>query len=259
MSLYTEIVADAPQHYWRFADPGGVQGVNIGSASVKPAFDVTLGGLPYSGPSSDGGSAIRQDTNAQHIRINEAFFPLVQPFSVEIWWYLSQLDGDCQILETLEPTGGSRMGLRCHLASPHTMLTYHTQGWSFSGTASNALNTWHQSVITYDHVNARLYSDGAADGVQNVVFTPSTPARVYVGNDSSNAGLCFGNFAELALYGSALSAARILAHWNAADQSTLRPYFKVGGLYPTASFGTTPLSQQIVDLSPYVRRTFPAP
>jgi len=233
--------------------------VDIGSASVLPAFDVTLGGLPYSGPSSDGGSAIRQDTNAQHIRINEAFFPIVQPFSVEIWFYLSQGDGDAQILETLEPTGGSRMGFRWHLAAPHTILTYHTQGWNFSGTIGCALNTWHQLVITYDHVNARLYVDGAADGVQNVVFTSSTPARIYVGNDSSNAGLCFGNFAELALFSSALSATRVLAHWNAADQSTLRPYFKGGGLYPTANFGTTPLSQQIVDLSPYVLRTFPTP
>lgn len=259
MSLYTEIIADAPQHYWRFADPGGVQAVNIGSASVLPAFDVSLGGLPYSGPSSDGGSAIREDTNAQHIRMNTTFLPLVQPFSVEIWWYLQAIDGDAQILETLDPTNSQRMGFRCHLAAPHTILTYHTAGWSFSGTASCALNTWHQSVITYDHVNARLYTDGAADGVQNVVFAPSTPLRCFVGNDSSNAGLCYGNFAELAFFTTALSAARVLAHWNAADQSTLRPYFKGGGLYPTAAFGTTPLSQQIVDLTPFVQRTFPAP
>jgi len=256
VSLYTAIIADAPQHYWRFADPGGVQAVNIGSASVLPALDVSLGGIPYSGPSSDGGSAIRQDTNAQHIRMLGAFFPIVQPFSVEIWWYLQQIDGDSQILETLEPTGGSRMGFRCHLAAPHTILTYHTQGWNFSGTASCALNAWHQSVITYDHVNARLYTDGAADGVQNVVFTASTPARVFVGNDSSNAGLCYGNFAELALFPTALSAAQVLAHYNAADHTAFRPSFTGGGVYPNAAFGTTAISDLDSQILASVRKTY---
>jgi hypothetical protein len=258
VSLYTAIIADAPQHYWRMADPGGVQAVNIGSASTKPPLDVTYGGLPYSGPSSDGGSAIRQDTNAQHVRNLVTSFPIVSPFSVEVWFYLSQIDGDSQVIETHEPTGGERMGMRVHLANPHTVLTYHTAGWNFSGSVGCAINTWHQLVTTYDHVDAKLYVDGSADGTQNVVFTPSTPARVFIGNDSANAGLCYGNFAELALFSTALSGAQVLAHWNAADTTSLRPAFKGGGFYPTADFGTAPLSDDLTAVLAAVRRTFPS-
>jgi RHS repeat-associated protein len=76
---------------------------------------------------------------------------------------------------------------------------------------------WHQVAVTYDTStgNAAGYLDGAQLGVQAVTPALNTTATDAVLGADANANPFTGNLDELSIFGSALTPARILAHYNA--------------------------------------------
>ena len=83
---------------------------------------------------------------------------------------------------------------------------------------SVAINTEYHVVYTYDGTNVKLYVDGAE--VDSVAETSNVGAPSYdyeVGDDGSNGRYLDGTLRGAAIYDKALSASRILAHYNAIE------------------------------------------
>ena len=95
-------------------------------------------------------------------------------------------------------------------------------GWNVVYGPSIVLNQWTHLVGTYDGTTLRLYVNGALVSSNTVTYTPNTtrPLRVAAGRTESSAQyLLPGRVDEVAVYGSALSAARVQAHFIAAGSS----------------------------------------
>ena len=94
---------------------------------------------------------------------------------------------------------------------------------------SIVLNQWTHLVGTYDGTTLRLYVNGALVSSNTVTYTPNTtrPLRVAAGRTELSAQyLLPGRVDEVAVYGSALSAARVQAHYTRApdpEAAALRP------------------------------------
>jgi len=82
-----------------------------------------------------------------------------------------------------------------------------------------AVNTWYYVVATYDGSVAKLYINGKLDASLSAVTAPAqTDDPLYIGRRADG---WFNNavLQEVAIYPTALSAARIEAHWRAGTAS----------------------------------------
>ncbi len=90
-------------------------------------------------------------------------------------------------------------------------------GWDLTGGAA-PLNQWSQVVATWDGSAAQLYVNGALAATANAgglngVYNASTSADFIVAQSDTGSPYT-GSVDEVAFYGSALSSAQILAHFN---------------------------------------------
>ena len=97
-------------------------------------------------------------------------------------------------------------------------VAFFGNGVSFARVDGPVLDTnWHYLVATYDNATARIYVDGTlrASTPSTVQLTPNT-LPLNIGRANGNINFFGGTIDEVAVYGTALSAARIQAHYNAA-------------------------------------------
>lgn len=225
MTYLAEVLADSPVHYWRCADGGGQLLHDIGSS----VFDLVAGTLAgaYTGPNSDGGSIF---CAAAVGGLSHDGLPTVNsPFSTEMWVWAHDL----------VQTGAAALLLAWdNVTNPTTNLVWNTNATfqaSVSGTNQvspvSTRQAWHHLVCTYDNVNIRLYVDAILAG-PTAKAGPQNIARAIAigGNTGNNANLFRGWVSEIALYASALSAARVNAHFLAADNVSSSPVIKGIGL-----------------------------
>jgi len=77
---------------------------------------------------------------------------------------------------------------------------------------------WHQVAATFDGTSTvTLYVDGAAIGTGTLSPSTTLDQGLWLGNALDGASYLQGALAEVAIYPTALSAARIAAHWNAGQ------------------------------------------
>lgn len=134
--------------------------------------------------------------------------------------------------------------------------------WDAHGAPNNWLvgsavgvNQWHHVVGTYDGANARLWVDGVNTASVAVATDMSGNHQIFLAQSSGGTG---SNvlLSDLAIYSTVLSGARILAHFNAADQVNTLPVFKgVGAGLGTTGVPTTQLTD-LADVLRSVRKTF---
>lgn len=254
MSYFTTVNADAPLHWWRCADPGGILFLDIGSATRVPLYTQIFGALPYSGPASEGGACALNTLS--HGGNNQALvtFP-AHAFTCEIWAYmldatgaqnnLFELVAGAKLIQVYQVTGGN-FGTVIH-GNPNNAL--HTAA------AGSSYDAWHHVVTTYDGANLRLYIDGSLEGLVAVVTDMSGSFAVFFGQNSVGVG-CNMLAAELAMYDVVLSATQINAHFAAADNTAPAPHWTGGGTYPTGSGGTVPPASDLTDIRAAVYKTF---
>lgn len=95
-------------------------------------------------------------------------------------------------------------------------IYYYTAASSWVDTGATFTSTLAHFVFTYDGTNLKLYKDGA------LVYTSGTLAamltggsRIFLAADGSGASKVDATLDEFAMYGKALSPARITTHFNA--------------------------------------------
>jgi hypothetical protein len=224
------VLADAPVAYWRLGEASGVaaadqRGAHPGSYVGGPAL-----GRP--GALVDDPDPAVAFGTGQYVGIPYAAGLNPAAFSVEAW---------------ARPTGGAGT-YRGALASrdyPRGWILYATGGnaWEFwvnDGTGMRAvaggpvvLDAWAHLVGTFDGATARLYVNGALAGTGTVTaYTPQAANPLAIGQGQPGNGFWFpGAVDEAAVYDTALSAARVQAHYRAGT---------TGGTAATATPTPTP-------------------
>ena len=233
------VLADSPVAYWPLSEASGtravdavgqhdgtyVNGVRLGVPGVEPGVTAA---------SFDGVNDAMRVRDAPQLRLNGSF-------SIEFW---ARLNADANTFPGILSKGSSRSGQTGYLIyyQPGSRRpTFKRAGVDgLQTTASAALTTqqFRHYVFTFDRPSstARWYVSGQLDRTFTSV---SFPTGVDTSDLQLGRGDSFGNetLADVALYGSALSAARITAHHEASRLGATSNPFEIGlCAYLTADF-----------------------
>lgn len=205
------ILADSPYAFWRATESSGTTLADSSGNSrtlTLPGSGYTLG---LAGAVSDGTGKSFSLDGSTGISIGATIADAVlgsANWSVEFWY--NSLNRNQTIFGGRSATGGSAESVIWdnvnYLGTPAGggSLTLYTQ-------------TWHHVVLTS---SGAVYIDGTALANSGGWSTGST-SEMYIGAKYNNTDISTGRFAEIALYTTSLSSARVLAHYNAGVARTL--------------------------------------
>lgn len=253
------VLADAPVYYWRMNDGWGK--LIVDSANTWDLTGGTESLLAQQGPNSDGGAAYTyQNINFSSTSVRA--IPAV--LTMECWAWPVVQDGAQHDLIAWDDVTAGGVVIEQDATNKLKMFARST---SVTDPGVQALQRWHHIVGTADAAALRLYVDGVqvATVASGAATTPSL--KLYLGMRGSST-LAFGGFmSEVAIYNYALSAARVAAHYAAADQKTGRPAFRGfspisqgGAIQNVASQSSVDAAQaSIASVLASVRKTYVAP
>jgi hypothetical protein len=254
MSYLTTVLADAPRHFWRCADPGGAILHDVGAVPLALAFATAYSTCGYSGPNSDGGSMI--SFTGQSAGIGDAEI-VASPSSVEAWiWILSLAGAVNATVMDIETGGGGTIGL-LRMTNDGKMHYFSWGGAPVSGVLTH--DAWHHIVGTQDGVAATLYVDGVAQPAGAGAVSGNQAVLCALGARVNVTEPFRGMISEAAYYPVALTAARVAAHYAAADNIAGRPVFLGygGSAYPGPSVpGSSPADATLASILASVRKTY---
>jgi Concanavalin A-like lectin/glucanases superfamily len=237
------------------ADPGGPLLHDIGSGTKFPLLNAAPGATPFTGPSSDGGSAQFNSLSHGGALSRNVFSLATSPWSIEMWVYPIDLGAaTARMFQFLN--GAASVGVD-YLTSKKFQFFFSGFGGSPSVTSGATYNPalWHYIVCTYDHVTMRLYVNGAADGTNAQVVDPSDPYDILLAQTSTPVTTTV-NMAELAFYTSVLTATQVSNHFNAADTVSQRPLYKGAGVASVYPVATGSPSVDLTTILNSVRKTY---
>lgn len=216
MTYLSEVIADAPIHFYRLADPGGVICYDLGSTPYHLFAQVPQ--LAYTGPNSDGGSI--SSTGLGYPGDANPSASVTTPLSFEIICW-GGLNYGSQVL--IRYTGGSNdLGLEVN--SPGTGWVIRNGAVPQSSAVDMGIQAWHHVVLTYDNTTFRLYVDGS----QVYTTTSGNGSKTPTGGIQVGGGSGSRLFlSEAAIYASTLSASRVTAHYTAIDNLSSNPVNRI--------------------------------
>lgn len=217
MSYASQVLADGPRGYWRMNETSGL----IQDSSGNANHAVAQGGTPiYRAESpiisdSTSRSIIFNGTSNWFGVLDHNTLDLGDVFTLEAW------------VKTPLPTGaGEQWGIVSKDAGAYYMRVYETgqleilrnsvADIAWTDVAVDDTRWWH-CVVTKSGATVAQYVNGVDEtgAVTNSTCANNT-AGLTVGGSSDAAEFFRGNLTEVAVYPTALSQARVVAHYSAA-------------------------------------------
>lgn len=203
MSL-TTVVADAPQHYITF-DQAGATLTDTGSL----AGTVTPAGSPVKAASFSGTGMIFDGVDDTVAIGNPLDFSAGTEWTFECWFKSTSSQADGHFIRRdgsgrayLLRLNAGKVEWYCNSASILSPNTYND-------------GQWHHAVGTYNNGTTNLYVDGALVGTgSGNAGSQGTTVSIYVGSAGGDGEWYNGQLDEVAVYNTALSTARITAHYD---------------------------------------------
>lgn len=221
MTYASEVLADSPLLYWRLGEASGTTAADA-SGNGRTG---TYAGSPTLGASGlltgdSNTAATFSGSSGQYL--SGAAPATTSAFTFEFWLNIAST-GVTRALANRYPsaTGDRIFFLQVNSGGALTLALRNAAGTNanVTGTATVAGSGRHHVVITYDGSATRIYVDGVLDATT----TAATGALANVTPDleiaarAASPAWTAGTFDEVALYGTALSAARVSAHYTAGS------------------------------------------
>jgi hypothetical protein len=237
---YSGVVSsDSPAAYWRFGESAGTVAEDETANGNDGTYlnGVTLGA---SGAIIAGDDAVTLDGTNDYIKVaNDASLNPTSALTLEAWvkptsggfssikpllvkGYTSHTPPYYQYQLAILDSGGFPKYIQFSLSIGGTRVDLNkaNSGWQYG--------VWNHIVATYDGSAMRIYLNGdevASKSQTGSISTYSTPlAMGCFENLTKSSTYCYkGDLDELAVYGTALSAARVEAHYVAATEEDPDP------------------------------------
>lgn len=223
MSYLSDVIADAPIHYWRCADPGGNRFADVGTdrndALVRGS---PFGAAPYTGPNSDGGAMF--GGLGLVARAEQGIAHASAGWSFECIAWLGNNGTQAPFLHMLDNYFGDLYLQQGNTDGSSFTLTGSTHNPSLG--AGFTRQHWHHIVVTVDAANITCYSDAVAAGTFASSATAGYLGGTHIGGDRNATGSGSAFVSEVAVYLTTLSPARVTAHYLAIDALLSQPVFK---------------------------------
>lgn len=223
------VLADSPVAYYRLMETNGTSAAD--SSGNSHTATISASGITY-----QSAGALNHDVSPQ---------PTVSPFSD--FDYCFEFDGITGLVTSPVLTVGPSYSVEAFIQGgvpPATQrllgfnngffLTYTGGAWSseiqFNDGSGHAISSvqpvldgsWHHIVFTYNNSNttSALYIDGVLVSTSNAAAFVS-PTGTAFGIGGTGTASWAGKVDEVAIYNTALTGARVLAHYNAANPPRL--------------------------------------
>jgi len=233
------VLADSPSDYWRLGESGGPS-----TADLTGAHDgVASGGVSF-GPQgaleNDGNTAVCLNGTDGKIGLG----PISSPGSIE-FWVKTDSQQDAPVFSNRSPSNGYLV------AGTFLQLAHVFDSFGLIGERRVGDDQWHQVVYTYEGVTGKVYVDGTLQGEDTWPRTAGE-SDASLGFDAALGTYFQGCIDEVSLYGGALPAERVQAHYLASgrklaadpDLGTLRA--RVGPEDASLPFSLTPPKDRYV-------------
>lgn len=229
-ATYTDVVlADSPLFFLLLTDAASGGTFTDSSGNGRDFGNYDTAPQSATAPPGIGGSCVVLNHSNKDVIYNDTVgvWADVSTFSFETWFrnsyyptkYTGALMGydDTSKLRGWFNVTNSSGDLLFSLNSDQNNYTAAT---SVTDTTVDILDgDWHHVVGTYDGTDLELFIDGDSKGSTTAPATALNPyeagRRIAAGDLRDIASTAIGAYAGFAMYGSVLSSARILAHYNA--------------------------------------------
>jgi hypothetical protein len=221
------VLADSPLAYWRLDE---ATGTTAHDASGNGNDATYVGGVTLGAPGAlvgDPDKAITLDGTTGYVDAGNRFaFAQNAPFTLECWGNPASLTQQYPRLMARETDAAPRSGYLVFVRQPTAsdLATLSLERWSGntqqSCPSAQAITlAWHHFVATYDGATSRVYLDGAQVATQpSADSIPTIVASFLVGRSAFDTNMFVGDVDEVAVYGAALPAARVAAHYHASGR-----------------------------------------
>ncbi len=204
------VLADSPLAYWKLQDASGAPQDSSGNGNHITTVDGTHG-YHDPGPMSDFGIIYNGGVRSLRSPIVSS---LVNNISVEYWMKPKLISANSQSIFVWDSNTTSWYSVMDTDQKMWLRLQSSTVSSSKTATVF-ALNSWYHVVIVRDAGTWKFYVNGAIDTANASTAAPNTPtgSATYFGAAGGSMQIVL---AHIAMYGSALSAAQIAAHYSAS-------------------------------------------
>jgi hypothetical protein len=231
------VLADRPLGYWRL---GETYGTIAADASGNGRSGVYLNGpslgAAHAGDWTDPDTAATFDGSNDYLSVpNSADLNSLAQLTLEVWIYPTvapPASGGSIVQKSVTAAGVAHADpyqiYNLGLSNSRTINFGVSTGAAGSrvlvtSATTVPLNAWSHVVATYDGTTSRIYIDGVLDAntATPALAIGSTPHDLRIGGfvSSTTPGMFTGRIDEVALYGTALSAAQIASHFGAKDSA----------------------------------------
>lgn len=222
----SEVLSDSPVGYWRLGEPSGAtaedsSGNNLDGTYTNSPTLAQAGALV-----GDADTAVSFDGTDDYVALsNPVALRLTSAWTLEAWCFVPTGETQEAALIAQEfNTGNVQYMLGFFDGSFQTLapsVGFYNGGWNIANSASQiSTNAWHHIAGTWDGTILRIYVDGTEMDTTTPGGSPtstSDPFRIGSRWDASGSHKYKGRIDEIAIYGTALSAPRILAHYLAGS------------------------------------------
>jgi hypothetical protein len=242
-----EVMSDAPRAYWRLGETSGVLAADETANSNTGVYtNGPLLGQPGAITGDSDGSVYFNGVN-NYVSVPAAStLDATSGVSVEVWVKRTK-SAAYQVIVGKPGAGQSRFeSYALWLNTADQLVGYFGNGTGYASVSSAPIDTnWHHVVTTYDNQTAKMYVDGTLRASQNssVQLTPNSQALNIGRSGADNSYYFGGQLDEVAVYGTALSATRVQAHFtpSTGGPDTTPPDLTLTSpANGTSTFDTTP-------------------
>jgi polysaccharide biosynthesis protein PslG len=207
------VLSDAPNAYLRLSETSGTSAADASGhgngGTYTGTYSLNQAGPVSSSCDADRAAALTGTAGSYVLVPDSSSLDVGDTFTLEAWVRLNATtdadlinkDANGYVLRIV----GSRLALRKSQVADIVQST----------TTLSADGKYHQLVATKSGSSVHLYIDGVdVTGTVTNQTIANTTSALHIGSSYSGANVLNGNIAEVAIYPTALSAARLLAHYN---------------------------------------------
>lgn len=223
MSYSSEVLADSPAVYWRLGETSGTSAVDASGNGRHGTYTgaYTLNQTSLNTDPTGKSVALVRGVNGGVI--TSSVGGSVSAFTLEGWVKTGDGNGAFVIGRDHATVNADRLfWLWVNGVTPRVSIQYPLGSGSYvevSAGASLTVGSIHHLAATYDGTTVRLYVDGAQAGTSTAVSGALNSGATVSSGGVSIYSTTTGNLQDVAYYTTALSAARIAAHYAAGTAS----------------------------------------